>query len=98
MLKYYISLFLVAGFVLFYIFLQDPCNEKVREDFSDKYPGYNILSSGAGEGSSDRVQCHIYYQKPDSEQVYEDVWLYQDSGSGWGFSGILETHKVEPPA
>jgi hypothetical protein len=95
MLKYYVALFLIAGMVLFYIFVQDPCNEKMRGDFSSKYPDFKILDSGAGEGSPDSVQCHLHYQKPDSEQVYEDIWLYEDLGSGWKFSKILATHKRE---
>jgi len=94
MAKYYFVLVLIMGAVLFYIFLQDPCNEMLRADFSNKYPGYKILDSGAGEGSPDEVQCHIYYQKPDSEQVYEDIWSYRNSGSGWSFSSVLETQKT----
>ena len=95
MSKYYILLFLIFGIVLFYIFLEDPCNQILREDFSNKYPSYKILDSGSGEGSPDNVHCHIYYQKPDSEQVYEDIWVYQDLDSGWRFSGIIETRKRE---
>lgn len=91
MLKYYVLLFLIAGLGLYYVFLQDPCNRKFRADFSNKYPNYEILDSGAREGSPEIVHCHIYYQKPDSEQVYEDVWLYQHSPGGWNFSRIIET-------
>jgi hypothetical protein len=95
MLKYYILLFLIFGIILFYVFLEDPCNQIIRADFSNKYPSYEILDSGAGEGTSDNVHCHIYYKKPDSEQVYEDIWLYQDLGSGWEFSSVIETHARE---
>ena len=95
MAKYYIVLFVILGMVLFYIFLQDPCNQMLRADFLNKYPSYKILDSGSGEGSPDNVQCHIYYQKPDSEQIYEDIWLYENSGSGWSFSKIVETRKKE---
>ena len=94
MAKYYFVLVLITGAVLFYIFLEDPCNKMLRADFSNKYPSYKILDSGAGEGSPDEVQCHIYYQKPDSEQVYEDIWSYRKSGSGWSFSSVLETQKT----
>lgn len=97
MSKYYILLVLIFGIILFYVFREDPCNQIFRADFSNKYPSYEILDSVAGEGSPDNVHCHIYYRKPDSEQVYEDIWLYQDLGSGWGFSRILETHKREQP-
>ena len=95
MLKYYILLIPIFGIVLYYIFLEDPCNTNLRADFSSQYPGYEILDSGSGEGSPDNVQCHIYYQKPESEQVYEDIWLYQNEGSGWSFSRILETRERE---
>ncbi len=95
MAKYYIALFVILGMVLFYIFLEDPCNQMLRADFSDKFPSYKILDSGSGEGSPDNVQCHIYYQKPDSEQIYEDIWSYENSGSGWSFSKIVETRKKE---
>ena len=67
MAKYYFILILIMGAVLFYIFLQDPCNELMRMDFSEKHPSYKILDSGSGEGSPDNVHCHLYYQKPDSK-------------------------------
>ena len=96
MAKYYFILVLIMGAVLYYIFLEDPCNNMVRADFSAKNPGYEILNSGAGEGTPDNVQCHIHYQKPDSEEIYEEVWLYQKVGSDWSLSGVLETPKTEP--
>ena len=95
MLKYYVFLFLIVGIALFYAFLQDPCNRQIRTDFSNKYPSYKILDSGASEGSRESVRCYISYQKPDSEQIHEDIWLYRDSGSGWKFSRILEPPKRE---
>ena len=90
MLKYYIALFLVAGAALFYVYLQDPCNSKIREDFAGKYPDYKILSSGAGEGTPDKVMCHVSYHKPDNKQVFKDIWIYVNSGNCWEFSRILE--------
>jgi len=93
MLKYYIALFLIAGAVLFYVFSQDPCSKQVRTDFASKYPDYEILSSGAGEGSPDSVLCHISYQKPDNKLVYKEIWAYQNSGSGWVFSRVLEAKE-----
>jgi len=95
MLKYYIFLFLIAAGALFYVFLEDPCNKMLRTDFSNKHPAYKILNSGAGEGSPDGVQCHIFYEKPDSDQVYEDIWIYKNTGNGWSFSGVLETREGE---
>lgn len=94
MLKYYILLFLAAGIALYYVFLQDPCNRLLRTDFSDKHPDYEIVDSGSREGSTDSVHCHIYYKKPGSEQIYEDVWLYESSASGWNFSRIIETREM----
>lgn len=94
-MKYYILLFLIAGIALFYVFLQDPCNRTVKTDFSNRYPSYNILDSAARDGTPESVHCHVYYQKPDSELVYEDIWLYENSVTGWGFSGILETRETQ---
>jgi hypothetical protein len=95
MAKYYFILALIMGAVLYYIFLEDPCNNMVRADFSEKHPGYEILGSRAGEGTPDKVQCHIHFQKPDSEEIYEEVWLYQKVGSDWSLAGVLETQKTE---
>ena len=94
MLKYYIALFLIAGIALYYVFITDPCNRQLRADFSSKYPGYEVLFAGSGEASTNSVQCHITYEKPDSEQIYEDIWLYQNSGSDWTFSTILQTEQI----
>ena len=93
MTKYYVFLILIVGTALFYAFLSDPCNRRLKTDFSNMYPGYKIVDTGASEGSRESVRCHISYQKPDSEQIYEDIWLYRHSGSGWKFSRILETPK-----
>ncbi len=95
MAKYYIILVLIMGGVLYYIFLEDPCNNLVKADFSEKFPGYEILGSRAGEGSPENVQCNIYYQKPDDKQVYTDTWLYKNSESGWSFSEVLEAQRTE---
>ena len=95
MLKYYIVLFAIVGMVLFYIFIQDPCNQTLRTDFTNKYPDYEILNSTAGEVTTENVYCYVYYEKPDSKQIYKDTWLYQNSGNGWAFSNIIETQKIE---
>ncbi|MBW2698837.1 MAG: hypothetical protein JRE70_20295 [Deltaproteobacteria bacterium] len=94
MLKAYVFLFLILGMTLFYVFLRDPCNRQLKADFSNKHPRYEILSSGAAEGSPESVHCHISYQKPDSEQIYEDIWLYEYLDS-WKFSKVLETRTKE---
>ena len=97
MWKYYILLVLLAGIVLSYTYLQDPCNNKFRIDFSSRNPSYEILSYGYEESASGDASiapggrgtyCHIYYQKPDSEQTYEDVWLYRDLGNGGSYSAV----------
>jgi|TARA_B100000315_G_scaffold202847_1_gene195670 hypothetical protein len=99
MLKYYIALFLIVGIALYYVFITDPCNRQLRLDFSSRYPDYEILFAGAGEGSAgsvptSSVQCHVTYEKPDSNQIYEDIWLYQNFGSEWTFSTILSTEQI----
>lgn len=96
MSKYYLFVVMIVGLALFYAFIKDPCNRQLTTDFSDKYPSYEILGSGASEGSPESVHCRISYHKPDSDEIYEDIWLYQHSRSGWQFSKILETRKTEP--
>jgi len=95
MLKYYVALFLAAAAVLFYVYVEDPCNRQFRLEFSTRYPDYTILDTGADEGSKESVQCRVYYRKPDSTQMYEDVWLYKKSGDSWKFSRIAESHRRE---
>ena len=95
MAKYYFILILVMGGVLYYVFLEDPCNTVLKADFSSQYPDYKILETGAREGSPDEVQCHVYYEKPGSEQVHEETWVYQKSESGWSFSKVLGATKAE---
>jgi hypothetical protein len=95
MAKFYFLLVLIAGGALVYVFFQDPCNQLLRADFSSRYPTYKILDSGAQEGSPESVSCHIYYKKPDGDQVYEDIWMYLDSGNGWEFSKVLKSGKRE---
>jgi hypothetical protein len=92
MTKYYILLLAIIGSVLIYIFLQDPCNEQFRADFSQKYPDYKILDFG-GEGDIENVYCHVFYQKTDGDQIYEDVWKYQRADDDWQFIEIQETNK-----
>lgn len=90
MTKYYVLLIAVIGSILVYIFLQDPCNEQFRVDFSEKYPDYKILDFG-GEGDTENVYCHVFYQKTDDNQIYEDVWIYKRTDDGWNFSEIQKT-------
>jgi hypothetical protein len=96
MAKYYFILLLAAAAALFYVFQTDPCNKNIRADFSLQFPGYKILDSGSREGSPDEVKCHIRYQKPDSDQVYEDTWLYRNTENGWIFSSALTKEKAVP--
>jgi hypothetical protein len=96
MLKYLAFLVLIIGVALFYVFVKDPCNGQLRADFSNKYPSYEIVDSGASEGSPESVRCLVSYQRPDSEQIQEDIWLYQYSRRGWEFSRIIETREQKP--
>jgi streptogramin lyase len=96
MAKYYLVLFIILGIVLYNIFITDPCNNLLRADFANKYPGYEILDSVSGEGSPETVQCTAYYEKPDSKDVYKDIWVYRNSSDGWKFSNILFTGRIDP--
>jgi hypothetical protein len=94
MLKYFVLLFVVVGLALFYVFIKDPCNQQVKTDFLAKYPSYEILDSSPAEGSPESVRCHISYRKPDSEEIFEAIWLYMHTKRGWEFSKTLEVVKT----
>jgi hypothetical protein len=96
MAKYYLVLFIIMGVVLFNIFIKDPCNNLLRDDFSNKYPGYEMLDADSGDGSPESVQCIVYYEKPDSKDVYKDIWVYRNSSDGWKFSNILFSGRIDP--
>ncbi len=98
MLKYYVVLFLALAIALAYTFFEDPCNRMFRADFSDRYPDYKVLDTRSREGSTNSVQCQVFYKKPDSEQIFHEVWLYEDLGSGWGFSTVLESEEKYQPS
>ena len=95
MTKYYIALFLLAGAVLYWVFIQDPCGQLVKKDFAARYPEYEIVFTGATDGSPESVHCHITYEKPGSKTVYEDVWLYLNQSDGWEFSRIVTTEEKD---
>ena len=94
-MKYYLLMLLVVGIALSFVYIKDPCHQQLRADFSSRYPDFEILESGASEGSPESVRCHISYKKPNSDGVFEDIWLYQDSGKGWQFSKIVKTLEKE---
>ncbi len=91
MLKYYVLLFAVLCAALYFVYLEDPCHQQLRTDFSARHPSYVILDSGADEGSPETVRCHVSYRKPDGGQIYRDIWLYQRADTGWEFARIVET-------
>jgi hypothetical protein len=93
--KYYLLLLLMLGAAFVYIFLQDPCNSLVRSDFSAKYPDYKIVDSTAQNGSPDSVHCYVFYQKPDSKDIFKDIWLYANSSQGWSFSKVIAEGQPE---
>ena len=95
MAKYYAILILLSLGVLYYVFLQDPCNRQLRMDFLEKYPGYTLVDSDSRQGTPHEVQCNVYYQKPADKQVYQDVWSYKKSGSDWRFSSVLQSRRTE---
>jgi hypothetical protein len=94
MFKYYALLFSVFVIAVGYVYLRDPCNRQVREDFSNRHPSYRIVESGASEGSPESVRCHVSYQKPGSGQIYEDIWLYQYVDT-WKFLRVIRTGSGE---
>jgi hypothetical protein len=68
----------------------------VRAAFAERHPGYEIVGSEAVEGSPESVRCQVSYRKPEAEQIYRDIWMYQRAKDGWSFSKILKTGEKEP--
>jgi hypothetical protein len=95
MWKYWTLLVVIAGVGLFYVYRADPCNRLARMEFSARYPSFKLLDTAAEEGSPETVRCRITYRKPDSKQMHEDVWLYQNRANGWEFSRIIESRPQE---
>ncbi len=95
MWKYFALAALVVALAFLYVSMRNPCSMQVKADFSDKHPDYTLLDTGASEGSPESVRCNVSFQKPDSEQVYEETWLYRYSRQGWRFSRILNAAGAE---
>ena len=95
MWKYFVLLFLVLGIAFYYTYVSDPCESQIRTEFSSRHPSYEVLDSGAKEGSPESVRCRISYRKPGNEQTHEEIWLYLNSDTGWKFSRALEAPKRE---
>lgn len=69
-----------------------PTKDGVRTAFMAQHPNYSVQSVEPGEGDSGGVYIAIKYRKPDDAPLYQEVWLYQDTGkSKWEC-----THKSEP--
>ena len=93
MWKYWVFMLVVLGLALVYAYLSDPCIGLVRGEFSEKYPGYQVVSSDAESGSPESVRCVVSYRKPDDPQVHAEVWWYRNTGNGWALFKILETSE-----
>ena len=39
------------------------------------------------------MRCRISYREQGSEEIREDVWLYQFHGTAWEFAKVVETGK-----
>ena len=88
MWKYYALLLAAVALVLAYTYVADPCNRLLRTDFARMHPDFEILDSGAEQGSPESVRCQISYRKPGSPDVYREVWVYQYQGTAWEFSRV----------
>lgn len=93
MWKYYLLLFTAVALVLAYTYVADPCHRLLRTDFERLRPGQVLLDSGAESGSPSSVRCQISYREQGSEEIREDVWLYQFHGTAWEFAKVVETGK-----
>ena len=61
--------------------------EKVKSEFLQTRPEFEVLSTIVGEGDSSAAYCHIRYKRPNEAQVYEVVWQYlKDRNGVWTLS------------
>lgn len=95
MLKYYLLAFVVLAIALAYAYVSDPCHQLVRMEFAERYPEYEIVDSDAQEGSPEKVQCLVSYQKPGSAEIHQEGWVYISGKEGWELSRVVEMHARE---
>jgi hypothetical protein len=57
--------------------------ETVKMDFAVKYPSYQFIECGVGEGDLVVSYVHVKFKKPGNDKILEEVWQYWDTDSAW---------------
>jgi len=74
---------LVATFYTFVIRDHNKLYETVKTDFADKYPNYEFIECGIGEGDLVAADVHVRFKRPGDDKIQEEVWQYWDTDSVW---------------
>jgi hypothetical protein len=80
------TIFFVGLVVIFYTFVIRDHNElyeTVKTDFADKYPTYEFIDCGVGEGDLVVAYVHVRFKRPGDDKIQEEVWQYWDTDSVW---------------
>ncbi len=94
-MKYFVLIAVAMGLGVLYVYISSPCYQQVETDFQEANPSYAFLDSDAAGGSREKVRCEVSYQKPGSEQILEETWMYiHTKKQGWKFSRILENKEA----
>ncbi len=76
-----------AGILSFYGFYVVQRNrdlyKTVKADFTKKYPDYEFIEYGVGEGDAVVAYVHVRFKKTDNDSIHEEVWQYWDLDSDW---------------
>lgn len=80
------TIFFVGLIVIFYTFVIRDHNklyEMVKTDFADKYPNYEFIDCGVGEGDLVVAYVHVRFKRPGDDKIQKEVWQYWDTDSVW---------------
>jgi hypothetical protein len=78
--------FLLTLVVIFFISAfkdQKGLEKTVRADFVKRYPNYEFVDYGIGDGDPIAVYVHVKFKKPGDKRTQEEVWQYWDTENGW---------------
>lgn len=51
----------------------------MKTDFADKYPNYEFIDCGVGEGDLAVAYVHVRFKRPGDDKIQEEVWQYWDT-------------------
>jgi len=57
--------------------------ETVATDFARRYPDYQFVDCGVGEGDLVVAYVHVKFKKSGDEYIQEEVWQYWRTDSVW---------------